>query len=848
MPGRHRTRGSSAAIAEFEPLAPAGRLSKLAFVLIAVLLFFEAFAHGAVEAWSELAALGLSGLLVVVLLLRHVVDRESRPPATWLWFPLGLFAAFAALQAMPLPAAWSEWLAPGTLSRKQDLLGSGDLTMSTISYYPRETWRLLRMTFVGGALFAAACTLGRDRGGVTRLLMMVFVVGAGEAIMSLAQIISQSDWTYAAIGREARRAVTAGSFLNYSNFSQFVNMSIGAGLGLLLVRSEHRRRVTGRTPSWDEFWRSEGWIVAGLSFCCLSVFTSMSRNGVLSMAVAGAVLLIMLQWRRSSSVQAWALVSVPLAVFVGLCVVGFDAVYDRLGTLSQEGILTDRWQLTLDTIHAWHDHPVFGIGLNAHEYAFPAYDTTGSLAIAQTADNDYVQILEETGLIGVTLIATVLAMVTGQIVRLTGSHGPSTSLAAHGIVFGLVAVAVHSWTDFGQRIPAVFSLTSLMVGVVVAAGHRERRHRQASKDELAAQDPTWLPPTQRRLRGGAAAVVLLPIWASALVVAFRAAQAEESWAKAYQLEVPLYERNWQGSVEEYRLLLQHAGSAAALEPNNVRYAFRLNLYRWQAMLMAGAEVDQSVTMSPEFQAVTGSLVDALAQNRQLCPTFGLPYALEGQLRYSVLGDLAEGRRQILVAAELAPNDPAALLNVGRLHAAEGDLKAASQAFGRLVSLQGSYFRQAAEQLVKTLKAPDEAERLCGDSPERLEVLAKLYLDLGDPIASRAPELRLQASRLLEKRVESKDATPQELARLAQLAHADGDHQRSVSLYRRALSLQYNNVPLRLELAATLRDAGLLSDAMEEIRVCLRLKPQHAAAGRLESQLYDLLHQDGSSDQ
>ena len=80
-------------------MAPAGRLSKLAFVLIAVLLFFQAFAHGAVEAWSELTALALSGLIVVVLLLRHVVDRQSRPPSTWLWVPLGLFAAFAALQA-----------------------------------------------------------------------------------------------------------------------------------------------------------------------------------------------------------------------------------------------------------------------------------------------------------------------------------------------------------------------------------------------------------------------------------------------------------------------------------------------------------------------------------------------------------------------------------------------------------------------------------------------------------------------------------------------------------------------------------------------------------------------------
>lgn len=840
MPRRQQLAVASGVLGALDDLVPPGRLSRALLLLIAVLLFFETIAYGAVEAWSELTALLISGLIIVVLLLRHVLDQGSRGPATWLWAPLGLFAGLAVLQAVPLPADWAAWLSPGTLYRKQEFLGLGELETSSLSYYPRETWRLLRMMLVGGALFASAITLGREPGGVRRLLTLVFLVGCGEAVFAVAQIVAQADWAYEAAGRAPRPIVTAGTFLNYSNFSQFVNLSIGAGLGLLLVRTERRRRTTGKPASWDDFWRTEGWIVAGLAACSLSIFTSMSRNGVLSMMVAGGCFLVLLQRRRSSSAQAWALVAVPVVVFVGLCIVGFDLVYDRLGSLSESRYFIDRWQLTLDTLRAWQDHPYLGIGLNAHEYVFTAYDTTGGLAIAQTADNDYAQLLEETGVVGVSFVAAALLLVAWMIRSLTRSRASSTSMAAFGIAYALVAVAVHSWSDFGQRIPAVFSLTSILVGVLVAAVSR------AIADRGSGYGDSGSSRRIRRAQGAIAAALLLPLWGVALAVGYIASQAEESWAEAYYQEQVIAEKDWLASIDEYRFLLASAESAAALDSNNVRYAYRLNLYRWQAMLWAGGASDPPDTGAPEFIKVTSAVVDALSRTRELCPTFGPPYTLEGQLRYFVLRDTAEGRRQIILAAELAPQDPTSLYNAGLLHAQEQNIELAYPLFVRLIELQESYFSEVAEQLVVTLRSPESAEQLCGDSPKRLEALARLYEEQGGQLSARADGLRQLAMTELQSRVDAGEATSQELARVAEAAREQGDADRAIQLLRKALAEDYSNIPLRLRLATWLSESGQHDQALHQAQICRRLKPGDKLAKQLVEEFYDRSRASGAS--
>lgn len=828
MLGRSTTQGRTSVSQKLDAWTDLSRSSRLVLLLAFVLVFFEASAYGAVEAWSELTALAISGVIAAVLLLRLAFDPTARGPHTWLWAPLLAFGALGVLQAVELPWSAFEALAPGSAARRTELLGAGPESFGTLSYYPLETWRFLRMLLVGGVLFAVAATIGRQRQGAYWLLCIVFVVGCVEALFALGQVVSQEDWMSTATGRDGLHGVTAGTFLNYSNFCQFINLAIGAGLALLLVRTEHKRRRGRSSASWEDFWKSEGWIVAGLALCTLAVFTSFSRNGVISMLVAGGCFLGFLHRRRAASWQSWSLLVVPVVVFLGLLITGFDLVYDRLATVTESGAMQDRWALTLCVLDAWRDHPWWGIGLGAHEFAFPPYDTTGVTSLAQTADNDYAQLLEETGLVGVACVMAFLIITSINLARLMRRGGSSLSWAAYGVFYALVAIAIHSWTDFGQRLPAVFSLTAILCGLLPALSRSEPRSKT---------DAPTSSPTRRRIALGATSLLLLGVWLAALGAGYRAYQGEQAWAEAYYLEKSLAAKDWEASDEERGQLLTATEAASLHEPRNVTYAYWLNAYRWQSLLQAVGAEGPAEEQQSEFLGYVSRIANDLADTRRLCVTFGPAYSLEGRLRCFVLGEEEEGEQLIRLGAQLAPHDPEARFVNGLLSAQRGDLPGAKQEFARLLDLSAGYFPQAAEQLAVTLAAPAEAESLCGDDLTRWRALERLY-KAHPSLQDRAANAGEQALLLLEQRVADRLATPREIASLAQQMRSAGELPRAIQLYRDALAQDYGNVSWRLSLAQSLGDDQQFDEAQRQVKICLRLSPSNKRATRLQETLYD----------
>lgn len=827
MPHRHRRRRPVANAPSDTVEQPLSHLSRVLLAVIVALLFFEHAAYGAVEAWSELTSLLLTTMLAALLLARLAFDRHARLPATVLWVPLVLFMLLVLWQATPLPWPLLETIAPTTAHQKATLLQAESLPATAISYYPPETWRMLRVMLIGVVLFATAVSLGGEQRGARTLLLIVFGVGVAQALFALAQMVAQEDWLFAAAGLEARRWVTAGTYLNYSNFCQCLNLAIGAGLALLFCRIEHDRH-RGKRQTWESFSKSHGLIIAGLAICALAVLASLSRNGVLAMLLAGGSCLLLLRRRRAAGWQAWAFAAAPVAVVLGLLVVGVDAVYDRFSLMREGEVFGDRWQLALAVLTVWRDHPWWGVGLGAHEFVFPGYDTTGATRLAQTADNDYVQLLEEVGLIGFALVGVFVVLLGARALRLASRGRSSLAWASYGLLFGLLAVAVQSWTDFGQRVPGVFSLTSLLAGLVVALDARERRLIRSSNGVAAP----------RRLRWGVIglALAMTPLGLLTLRSAALAYGAEQAWAEAYYLEKNLAAKEWHGSNAQYAALLTAAETASVYQPADVQYAYWLNVYRRQALL-ASASSDLTPEEREQYRAYLAQIADELDAVRGLCPTFGPACTLEGRLRYFELDQKTIGASLIEQGAELAPQHPDSQLVAGLLAIDQQDANEAMRRFTRLLNLDASYFAQVAEQIAVTLNAPEAAEELGGNDAQRLRQLAAIYRG-HEELAERAERLDNYAAELLQARALQGSATSTELVMLAQAAGAEGDWERAVDLYRRALSHDYHKIDWRLQLAQALRSLGRNEEAMHQLRICLRLRPGHQQASRLLDSIYE----------
>jgi tetratricopeptide (TPR) repeat protein len=660
----------------------------------------------------------------------------------------------------------------------------------------------------------------------------VFVFFCAEAALALLQIFTQAEDIFWSIDAGPRQ-LTSGSFVNHSNFSQFMNLSIGAGMAWLLVRMQQEVRK-GRSdwasrPFGGARIQPHAAILAGLILCALSVFTSMSRNGAISLVLAGAVISVTLYARGTLSRRGWVLAMLPLGAGFVLLLFAYDLVADRMATFQDARHFSDRWQLTLDVLRAFAAFPVWGIGLNAHEYVFPMFDASVVRELAAHADNDYAQLLEETGLIGGLLVAAFVFIIGYRVVRLCRRGRTSLSAAAFGLASGLLAVALHSASDFGQRLPAVFCLSAITCGLVVQIA---RLDREAKGGIFKAPALLRILPARPAAAIGVAAVILIGGWA--LTTGYRAFLGDQWWAMAYQVEDRISRTEPLATDEDYQDLLAASEKAFDLEPGNVNYGYWLNARRWAATSRDFTTSSGQSAVPAEAQPIVQRIADELTKVRQICPTFGPPHALEGQLRLLALND-PRGARLIEQGVRLAPYDPPTCLIAGQVAAREGRIDDAAALINRAVSLYVAFFRDAALIYLFDLKRPDLAVELAGRDYVRLAQLADMCRESND-YARLAIELNEDAEAALRRRAAAEDATPAELATLATVEVRIGNHAAAIDLLRHALALDYNQVEWRLWLAQELVETGELDQAAHEAQICLRLNPAHAQSRDLIEQI------------
>ncbi len=803
------------------------------FYLFAVIgmLVFSLFSLGVVEPWSEAIVVGFATLLASSLLLRVWLDASFQLPMRRCYWPLVAIVALIFAQLVPVSTGLLQTLSPQSVSLRQELLGelapaSGETT--TLSLYTYETSHDLRMALVFIVLFVTATSVFRTAEQIKRVLLGVFLIGCAEAGIALLQILTLSTkihWMMADRGS----VITSGSFVNHSHFSQFVNLALGAGVALLLIRvREDSRRDRGGASRWADL-RGERYLrpITGIVLCAVAVFTSMSRNGVLSLLVASGIVGLLLYRRGVLSMRGWLIGLVPWGVVVVLFLTNFDAVYERFAVLEDGQSMDARLGMTAGTLRAWRDFPLLGAGLGTHEYLFPQYDQATMTSIAEHADNDWAQLLEEFGLLGAGAVLAFVVSIFGIAGKLMLSGRSSLSTAAFGLCLGLLAVAWHSLSDFGQHLPGIFALTALTSGLIVSiAQHEARKTGRNSRLESSSIQQRI---TRSVVLGG---LLVLCGWATWGSLAAYRGQAWTNVASAIGQRIE--SEQWEATDQNYADLLGAAELAAAAEPTNVKSGHVLNLMRWRSLSRDRDPQTGQVVLDPAALPFVERIADELAELRKICPIYGPLHGLEGELRLFVLGD-PEGSQLIEQGARLAPYAAGANLLAGQLAVREGRLDEAVSYLNRAVALSPGQFAFVAQLYLDTLQRPDLAQQLAGRDYGRMKQLVELLdqsASKNSKYAELAETLRASALDRLRERIAAGEASASETAALAAKEMRDENFDSAVALYRRALSRQYGQVSWRLQLAHALYAQGEPEQALREAKACLRQRPELPAAVRL----------------
>ena len=90
--------------------------------------------------------------------------------------------------------------------------------------------------------------------------------------------------------------------------------------------------------------------------------------------------------------------------------IGLDAVISRFFTTTDD--FKFRWAMWVSTFQILKDFPLFGSGLGTFTYIFPMYRSLHIEGLATHAENDFLQLAAEAGLIGVFASST--AVLAGE--------------------------------------------------------------------------------------------------------------------------------------------------------------------------------------------------------------------------------------------------------------------------------------------------------------------------------------------------------------------------------------------------------------------------------------------------
>lgn len=289
-----------------------------------------------------------------------------------------------------------------------------------------------------------------------------------------------------------------GSFVNPNNASGWLLVHVAMAIGLVIV-------VWGRNPAtgWSRSFRRPSWqdqIFESLSIIqhriaslnnlqILSITTvvllltgvaaTLSRSGI----VAGISCLVVCAASRMQ-LRKSLLLLIPLSILVGgvsIFLIAFELdtlVLAELTTLKDPvSESTSRLLHWSDSLGSLRDFPFLGSGQGGYAWSTLPYQRRNSTAWFMNADNQYVEVLVESGLIGFVLFAGFGILLTIQSMQLVltekkvrseeGLWKYRTALGMAGMAM-MSSQAIVAFFDFGIGLSSTMAAIAVFGGILTA--------------------------------------------------------------------------------------------------------------------------------------------------------------------------------------------------------------------------------------------------------------------------------------------------------------------------------------------------------------------------------------------
>jgi O-antigen ligase len=342
------------------------------------------------------------------------------------------------------------------------------------SIVPYETRKAVLIMLTCVIVFLLAQVVAHQRAGKKSIVLFIMGLGTLEALYGMTQYLSgwQNIFTYA---KKYDLEEATGTYINRNHYAGLLEMAIPFAIAFVMYEYGRLRRLPPRSISKlrsiliaPERHRPLLYIFL-TSLLFVALFFSRSRMGILSCTFSVALMLTLAAFRHRRGI---ALLAVPATMCIAATLwIGPASTLARFKTVDHEftGNAESRVSIWRDALPLIRQHPLLGTGLGTFPLAFTAVQTGFLGQFVNHAHNDYIELAIDLGIpTALVLFASVSIVLAGAIKTYVRAERESDGLVALGCSGSILALLLHSFTDFNLYIPANAMLFSMILGVANA--------------------------------------------------------------------------------------------------------------------------------------------------------------------------------------------------------------------------------------------------------------------------------------------------------------------------------------------------------------------------------------------
>lgn len=446
--------------------------SNLLFFLLCATLVLTTLAYGTVHQ-PTISIFYIFGVIVVILwaidAFRTGVLRFSKSS---IQIPILAIVIFGVVQIIPF----------GTIAETAGVSG----IPRTISLEPFWTKMFVLHFLVFGIFLAALLTYIDTSKRLRKIVWLITIFGFIFAFFAILQNVLSPNKIYGIYA--PKYAQTFGSFVNRHNFAAFMEMTIAVPLGMLFAGTINKdKRLL---------------VITAVGLMGIALILSGSRGGLVALLAEVFFLLILTVETRSYGQLALKIgfaVLLVATIVTGAILIGGESSLTRIAeTAASDDITTRRthiWSVTLSVIKS---APLFGTGLGGFSAAYTNFDTLNGMERVEQAHNDYLQILTDAGVIGLTIAAFFVFKLFKTGLR-NAKHGNKFRRGiAVGALAGCFAILVHSLFDFVLHTTAITYLFITLVALVVVSGNKFIDDREETSERRRKRHSASVTPIEAK--------------------------------------------------------------------------------------------------------------------------------------------------------------------------------------------------------------------------------------------------------------------------------------------------------------------------------------------------------------